>query len=285
MTTAPTAPNAAAEMQKKRMASLRAALGGDAMRKQFELALPRILPADRFLRALFTTLQRTPELIDCDHGTIIAGAMTAAQLGLEIDPALGRAYLLPYKGKAQLIIGYRGYIDLGYRSGLLMGLQAEVVYERDEFTYELGLDPKLRHVPADLDDRGALRFAYAVAEIKGGGKVWRVLNRSQVMAHKRSSPSAGSKFSPWTSHEAEMWRKTAIRALASVMPQSPELRDAAAHDEAPAGLPAITLGGDAIPTQDTTAEHVPPTDGEQAPPAEQPTDAPKGNPFAGKAAQ
>lgn len=225
---------------------------GDAMKKQFALALPKMLPVERFLRCLITTINRVPDLAKCERNSVLAGAMTAAQLGLEIDPALGRAYLLPYndkrKGKiAQLIIGYKGYVDLAYRSGLLSGLQAEVVYEKDHFEYQYGLDPKLVHVPADTEDRGALKYAYAVATLQNGGNAWRVLNRSDVMRHKASSPSKDSTYSPWQNFEAEMWRKTAIRALASLLPQSPELRDAVAADESGQGPVGLDIG-DAIKT-------------------------------------
>lgn len=51
------------------------------------------------------------------------------------------------------------------------------------------------------------------------------------MKHKRSSQSANSDYSPWKTHEEEMWRKTAIRAIAALLPLSPELRDAVASDE------------------------------------------------------
>jgi recombination protein RecT len=226
MTTAVTNPTEARK-------SLAALINGDAMRKQFALALPKALPIDRFLRCLMTTINRDPKLLECDRQSVMAGAMTAAQLGLEIDPALGRAYLLPYNGKAQLIIGYKGYVDLAYRSGQLAGIQAEAVYEADHFEYQLGLDPKLIHVPADKENRGALKYAYAVATLSNGGKAWRVLNRSQVMKHKAKSQSAGSNYSPWKTHEEEMWRKTAIRALSSILPLSPELRDAVAADAEP----------------------------------------------------
>lgn len=222
----------ATTVSQSRQPTLRDLITGDAMKKQFQLALPKALPIDRFLRCLITTINRDPKLLECDRNSVMAGAMTAAQLGLEIDPALGRAYLLPYKGKAQLIIGYKGYVDLAYRSGQLAGLQAEAVYEADHFSYALGLDPKLEHIPADQEDRGALKYAYAVASLVNGGKAWRVLNRAQVMKHKKANAYSDSERSPWKTHEEEMWRKTAIRALSSILPLSPELRDAVASDDA-----------------------------------------------------
>lgn len=245
---------------------LRGLINSDAMRKQFQLALPKVLPIDRFLRVLMTTLNTTPKLAECDQQSVMAGIMMAAQLGLEIDPVLGRAYLLPYKGKAQLIVGYRGFIDLAYRSGQLAGLTAEVVYEKDLFEFEMGLSPKLRHVPCEDEDRGALRYAYAVAELSNGGKVWRVLNRGDVMRAKKSSQSANSDYSPWKTHEGAMWMKTAVRALAKFLPLSPELRDAVASDEgevqdqAHAFASAMDVSGQASVRSDPPKDEKPPAE-------------------------
>jgi recombination protein RecT len=211
-------------------------LNSAAMKNELVKALPKILSIDRFMRCLFSNFSRVPDLKLCDKTSILGAAMTAAQLGLEIDPVLGRAYLLPYndkkKGKvAQLIIGYKGYVDLAYRSGQVASIQAEVVYEKDVFEYAYGLHPKLMHVPTDNEQRGPLKFAYCVVTLSNGGQIWRVLNKAEIYLHRDFSRSKDSDYSPWKTSEAEMWRKTAIRALAPLMPLSPELRQAAAAEE------------------------------------------------------
>lgn len=219
---------------------LRSLITGDQMRRQFAMALPKVLPVERFTRTLVTTIARDPKLLECDQQTVLAGAMTAAQLGLEIDPALGRAYLLPYRDSrkgmvAQLIIGYKGYIDLFYRSGMGDGLQASEVYERDQFRCVRGLNPVLEHEPYDGEDSpGALRCAYAIASLKGGGKVWETATKRDIARARKSSRGAGSEYSPWNTAEGEMWKKTAIRKLAKLLPLSPELREAIANDDDPA---------------------------------------------------
>lgn len=210
--------------------TLRQLIGGESMRKQFAMALPKVMPLDSFVRGILTTLNKIPELQDCAQDTVLAGCMTAASLGLPIDPVLGRAYLIPFNDNkrgckvAQFVIGYKGYVDLFYRSGQASGIQAEAVYEKDHFNYQHGLEPKLEHVPSEESDRGKLRYAYAVASLKGGGKVWKVLNRSQVMKAKAYSRGSDSKYSPWQTNEGEMWAKTAIRALSDLIPLSPELQ-------------------------------------------------------------
>jgi len=210
---------------------LRMLISSAAMKQQFALALPKVLPVDRFLRVLMTTLNNNPALMDCDQNSVLASCMTAAQLGLEIDPVLGRAYLVPFKGKCQLIIGYRGFVDLAYRSGMMIGLSAEAVYSKDSFNFAMGLNERLEHIPCEDEDRGELKYAYAIATLQGGGKVWRVLNKGDVMRAKRSNQFSDSPKSPWQTHPASMWLKTAVRALSKFLPMSPELRDAIALDE------------------------------------------------------
>lgn len=65
---------------------------------------------------------------------------------------IGQAYLIPFRNhgrmECQFQLGYKGLIDLAYRSGEVSIIQAHTVYENDDFQYELGLDPTLRHVPA-----------------------------------------------------------------------------------------------------------------------------------------
>ncbi|MES2531961.1 MAG: recombinase RecT [Pseudomonadota bacterium] len=241
---------------------LRSLLSSEAMKKQLAMALPKVLPLDRFLRVLFTTMQRDPKLAECERESVLAGIMTAASLGLEIDPALGRFYLIPFNDRkrgmiAQPIIGYKGYIDLFYRSGQAAGLIAEAVYEKDHFVYQLGLEPKCEHIPSDDLERGKLKYAYCVATLSNGGQVWKVLNRAQVMAAKAYSRGSDSPYSPWNTNEAEMWVKTAIRALADRMPLSAELRTAVSaesgHDQA-AYASAIDVPATTVATEVVTVE-------------------------------
>ena len=89
--------------------------------------------------------------------SFLGALMNAAQLGLEPNTPLGQAYLIPYRNKGKLEcqfqIGYKGLIDMVYRNENIQTVQAQCVYENDDFQYELGLDPKLVHKPA-LKDRG-----------------------------------------------------------------------------------------------------------------------------------
>src|SRR3954452_23089011 len=76
--------------------SVRRAL--ELMKPQLAVALPPHLSADRLVRLLVTVLQANPALLDCYRSV-----MTCAQLGLEPDGVLGQAWLVPSRGKVQLV--------------------------------------------------------------------------------------------------------------------------------------------------------------------------------------
>jgi recombination protein RecT len=162
--------------------------------------------------------------------------MQCAQLGLEPGSALGHAYLLPFENRrkgiaeVQFILGYRGMIDLARRSGQILSLEARAVYASDKFHVALGLNPDLIHEPAwEDEDRGSLRFVYAVAKLKDGGTQFDVMSRAEV-ERVRSKSKAGNS-GPWLDHFEEMAKKTVIRRLFKYLPMSIEMAGAMEQDE------------------------------------------------------
>lgn len=208
--------------------------------KAIKSALPKHMTPERMCRVALNTIRRTPALLECAPETMVAAIVEASSLGLEIDMR-GQAYLVPYWNKktqrkdVQLIPGYKGLMDLAYRSGRVTCIFAEVVCENDTFKFSLGLKPVLEHTPA-LDERGPLRAVYAVAQMKDADAQFVVLGRGDVEKVKKASKAANS--GPWSDWEEEMWKKTAIRRLCKLLPLSPEMQRAVAIDEAvEAGLP------------------------------------------------
>lgn len=193
-------------------------------------ALPKHMSADRMARIATTEVRRVPKLLKCDAKSLFGAVIQASQLGLEPGGGLGHAYLVPYGNECQLIIGYRGMIDLARRSGQMVSLTGEAVYAKDRFEYELGLEPKLKHVPSTDEDRGALVYAYAIAHLVGGGVQFVVLPRSQVDGIRKRSKASSS--GPWVTDYDAMAIKTAIRRLFKYLPVSIELQRAVALDEA-----------------------------------------------------
>lgn len=198
-------------------------------KQQMALALPKSLTADRLCRIVMTECRKTPALLKCNQESFLGAVLQCAQLGLEPGGALGHCYLLPYGNTAQLIIGYRGMIDLARRSGQIISIAAYVVHEEDEFDYQLGLQPKIIHKPAHQAKPGVVTFVYAVANLKGGGVQFEVMSRAEVEAVRTKSKAGGS--GPWVNHWDEMAKKTCIRRLFKYLPVSIEIARAIDVDE------------------------------------------------------
>lgn len=205
--------------------------------KQMKLALPKSLTAERLTRIVMTECKRTPALLQCDPESFYGAVMQCAALGLEPGSALGHCYLLPFgrrsdqsgKKECQLIIGYRGMIDLARRSGQIKSISAFVVHEADDFHYELGLHPDIHHVPSDSAQPGPITFVYAVAMLKDGGVQFEVMSRAAVESVRATSKAGRS--GPWSDHWVEMAKKTVIRRLFKYLPVSVEVARAVEVDE------------------------------------------------------
>ncbi len=113
------------------------------IKAQMALALPKHMTADRLARIATTEIRKIPKLAACDQASFLGAIMQCAQLGLEPGGALGHAYLIPFDKRqkvngrwetvsteAQLIIGYRGMIDLARRSGQILHISAHSPCER-----------------------------------------------------------------------------------------------------------------------------------------------------------
>lgn len=229
------------------------------MKGQFEMALPKHVTPDRLIRVALTAVQNTPKLLECDRRSLLSAVMTCAQLGLEPDGVLGQAYLVPFKGKVQFIPGYKGLISLAFNSGDVISLKAMAVRERDNFSYEYGLDEHLRHKVAS-GDRGEITDFYAYARLKGGGFVFEVMSRAEVEKVRDGSEGykafkAGfTKSTPWHDHFEQMGRKTLIRRLSNYLPRSVQ-KAAAFEDAYERGVPAVANDlGEIVLIEDQTEE-------------------------------
>lgn len=205
----------------------------NAQAAQIRLALPKHLTDERFQRQALTLWNSNEYLRTVEPLSFIAALMTAAQLGLDLTPTLGQAYIIPYKGKAQFQLGYRGLLDLAYRTGMFKRIEAREVHEKDSFEIAYGLDGTLRHKPLVSGDRGPVLGYYALFELQNGGASYLYLNKEEVLEHaKRFSEAfkAGQK-SPWSTDFDEMAKKTAVKALLKYAPLSTELRSTVQQDE------------------------------------------------------
>lgn len=205
------------------------------MEGEIAKALPSVIAPERFTRIVLSAISVNPKLGSCTPASFLGAMMTSAQLGLEVNTPLGQAYVLPYSNKgtleAQFQLGYKGLIDLAYRSGEVEVIQAHVVYANDEFECEYGLEPKLTHKPADKN-RGEPVKVYAVFKTKSGGYGFEVMSMEDVREHaKKYSKAYSSGFSPWKTNFEEMAKKTVLKRVLKYAPLKSEFVKAAVQDE------------------------------------------------------
>lgn len=195
------------------------------MEPEFQLAMPQGVEAKQLVRDALTMLRMSPGLAKCDQASVFGGLMTMAQLGLR-PGVLGHGWLIPFKGKAQLIIGYQGYIELGARSGRVKSIVARTVFEGDTFDVEYGLANTLTHKPDLVGDRGKPVAYYAVAWFTDGGYAFHVMTHREVERHRDSFAMArkdGVVVGPWRDHFEAMAHKTTVRMMVKYMPKSTDM--------------------------------------------------------------
>ena len=95
--------------------TLQQLLNSAGIKKRFEELLDSSAPS--FISSILTIVRGNSKLQDCSPNSILAAAGIAAALKLPINPSLGFAHIVPYKGQAQFQLGYRGFIQLAMRSG------------------------------------------------------------------------------------------------------------------------------------------------------------------------
>lgn len=210
------------------------------MSSQIKLALPANLTADRFQRIVLTAISSNPKLQECTPTSFLGAMMTAAQLGVEPNTPLGQGYLIPRKAKKgdQYInectfqLGYKGMIDLAYRSGNIANIGAYTVYAKDEFHVQFGLNPDITHVPCMTDRGGPVAF-YAYYKTKDGGFGFDVMSVDDVRKHaKQFSESVKRGWSsPWDSNFEEMAKKTVLKKVLKYAPLSTEVASKIGMDE------------------------------------------------------
>ena len=205
------------------------------MQKEIAKALPSVITPERFTRIVLSALSTNPKLADTTPQSFLGAMMTAAQLGMEPNTPLGQAYLIPFfNGKTKCLecqfqLGYKGLIDLAYRSGEVKIIQAHIVYSNDEFEYELGLEPVLKHTPAH-SDRGAPTHVYAMFRTKDDGYGFAVMSMDEVREHaQKYSKSYGS--GPLQTNFEEMAKKTVLKRVLKYAPLKSEFARAASCDE------------------------------------------------------
>lgn len=247
----------------------------DKHKKQIESAIagsPHLNP-DRMIRLAMTAFSNNAALHNCDIVSMLGAIITSGQLGLEIG-VTGHSYLVPYKGKVQLIPGWQGLVDLVSRSGRGT-VWTGAVFPEDlpDFDYGMGDRPFIQYKknpgPRNPDK---LYCTFAVGWVKGADfPIIDVWFQDQLKAHRDQYNKVGSKHYSYDNWEM-YGRKIPLLQVIKYLPKSVQLAAALDLESAAEGGFA-TIDGAALRVEDDP----PAGDQNGSPPADQgqKKDAPK----------
>lgn len=122
-----------AENQTTGLVALKNALSTDSVKQRFEEMLGKKAPG--FITSITNVVSNNALLQKADRNSIILAAATAAALDLPINPNLGYAALIPYQDRkagtcsCQMQVMRNGWVELAQRSGQVIKITNEIVYE------------------------------------------------------------------------------------------------------------------------------------------------------------
>lgn len=192
---------------------------------QIQTYAKKIVPDDRageFWTQISIMAKQSPAIRNARPDSFITAMLACVTLDLMPNTPEGLAYIIPYKDSVQFQIGYKGLMRLAYRSGEVVRINTEVVYDGDEFEYELGLEPKLRHIPnreVKRTDTSLITHAYAVIKLKNGETFFEVMDRSELDKIKEFA-KASTTDAPWNKWFAEQCKKTVLKRAFKLIPSS-----------------------------------------------------------------
>jgi recombination protein RecT len=180
----------------------------DTIKKKIQEMIGNKAPG--FITSVLQSVSNNALLAKADPMTIYNAAMIAATLDLPINPNLGFAYIVPYKGQAAFQMGYRGYIQLAQRTGQYEAINMVKIYENqfksfNALTEELNCD-------FTIQGSGKIVGYAAYFRLVNGFSKTSYWSTEQVTEHaKRFSQSFGSNSSPWKTDFDAMAMKTVLK--------------------------------------------------------------------------
>ena len=191
----------------------------------------------QFKQIVINELKRSPKLQEAfvkNPASLFASILHCAEMGLNPSQMVGEFFFIPYKDSITPILGYKGLLTLLMRSNKVKKIWSEVVYEDDDFEYELGLEPKLLHTPNHQSVRNSknIKCIYACAKIDDE-VVFKVMFKNEIQNIINMSKVPNDLFFN-DRKDPEQWmaKKTVLKQLAKLMPKDDDrLKKAVSMDD------------------------------------------------------
>ena len=191
----------------------------------------------QFKQIVINELKRSSNLQEAfvrNPASLFASILHCAEMGLNPSQMVGEFFFIPYKDSITPILGYKGLLTLLMRSNKVKKIWSEVVYEDDDFEYELGLEPKLLHTPNHHSVRNSknIKCIYACAKLDDE-VIFKVMFKSEIQNIINMSKVPNELFFN-DKKDPEQWmaKKTVLKQLAKLMPKDDDrLKKAVSMDD------------------------------------------------------
>lgn len=184
-----------------------------------------------FIASVMQLVNSNSYLASATVDSIYQAAYMAAVVGLPINNNLGKAYIVPYSGQAQMQIGWKGFVELGIRSGFYKKIKPTIIYENmfiswDEVEEDLVYNKNVRGA-------GKVIGYYAKFELLNGYQKADFWYYDEVYEHgKKYSKAFTKQDAPWVKEFDEMALKTVLKSILKYGPMSIEMQQAYEADQA-----------------------------------------------------
>jgi recombination protein RecT len=178
----------------------------------------------KFKQMLINELERNVRLQEAflkNPASFFASALYCAELNLSPSSLVGEFFFTVSGEKIKPILGYKGLVALLLRSDKVKKIWAEVVYNEDDFEYELGLEPKMVHVPNfnSIKTCDNIKCIYACAKV-GDEIMFKVMTLEEIktIVEILETPSEYY-FNDKKDPEKWLLKKVVLKQLSKLMPK------------------------------------------------------------------
>ncbi len=172
-----------------------------------------------------------------DEHSVVQAALWAFQR--KLDPGT-EVYFVPYAGKVTPIVSPQGLTTLAYRSGMVLDCQARWVFREEvdagNFDHLLGSEEWIKHKKGTnarprtkAESWSELAFAYAIVNLKGGGRIIEVHDRADIEYYRSLSKAKAGLWFDWP---AEAARKAVLKQALGRAPKQSEVSEILVADAA-----------------------------------------------------
>ncbi len=218
------------------------------VREQIKAFLPQmktVLGDEAKISQYATTLKQlafNKNLANCNIDSVLKTGFEIVLAGLNPNPLFGQAYVVPYGKNAQLQIGYKGWIALGYRYS--WRFRAVAVYDVDTFSMEFGgLTDKYNLIP-NWDERQEDDGKWVYKHLRGVIVYARdcfdneytefvSFRKLEKIRQKSQNQQAGRLSYVWFEWAEEMYKAKALKYIITRLPIQEEIMSVAVKEDEP----------------------------------------------------